>query len=453
MKLLRVAVFVALAACAAGPAWAQYGLYGAPDMLQLQPTPAVAPSGLVAPSAYQAEQGPMVSGAVAAGPIDPTAPALAAAPLPPAPAGQATRTYAPTPAYGSAPAPVAATDPGYLLAARPASSRLARRTAAAAVAAARAQACAGLAGCGGNDWTCGEWYGSLLALGLTRGDHANKVWTSYDGGTDTRQPNLANQIMNTQDVGTGWEWGGELTFGRTFCCNQWSLEATYWTTNEFTGSACATIPGGYVNTPLITHDVCFGGVQRGKLVRRRPPAHAVPRRRGQRHRDQPHPQPPRRRVRLQPVEHRPVGGHSLLPLQRQSGLERPKPGRLLLGHLQRQGGEQPRRLPTWPQPQLLRLRSSEVLRHAEDWHLRQLHLEQLRRGHDRPERKPRLRHADQPIPARPIRSSRTATSFPASRRSTWAWIGRSRIASARGLAIAFWRRREWPWPTASSRST
>ena len=32
--------------------------------------------------------------------------------------------------------------------------------------------------------------------------------------------------MNTQDASAGWEGGSEITFGRYFCCNQWSLEAT-----------------------------------------------------------------------------------------------------------------------------------------------------------------------------------------------------------------------------------
>ena len=95
MKLLRVAVCVSLAACAAGPALAQYGLYGAPDMLQLQPTPTSAANG-VAPSAYQVDQGPMVSGAFAPGPVDPTATMLSGTPAPPVPGGQP-RSYAPAP--------------------------------------------------------------------------------------------------------------------------------------------------------------------------------------------------------------------------------------------------------------------------------------------------------------------------------------------------------------------
>ena len=32
--------------------------------------------------------------------------------------------------------------------------------------------------------------------------------------------------MNTNDIPQSWEAGGQITFGRTFCCNQWSLEAT-----------------------------------------------------------------------------------------------------------------------------------------------------------------------------------------------------------------------------------
>ena len=95
-----------------------------------------------------------------------------------------------------------------------------------------------------------------MGLALTR-DKANKLWTTYEGGNP---PNPANQIMNTQQASAGWEWGGEITFGRTFCCNQWSLEATYWTTNDFTGSSLRSIPGGYVSSPLNTGLVYFGGL-------------------------------------------------------------------------------------------------------------------------------------------------------------------------------------------------
>ena len=108
MKLLRVAVCVSLAACAAGPALAQYGLYGAPDMLQLQPTPTSAANG-VAPSAYQAEQGPMVSSAFAPGPVDPTAPMPAARLCRPSPAANRDRTRR------AAVPVVPTTDPGYSL--------------------------------------------------------------------------------------------------------------------------------------------------------------------------------------------------------------------------------------------------------------------------------------------------------------------------------------------------
>ena len=53
MKLLRVSISVFVVACAAN-AWAQYGLYGAPDLVRLQPA-TLAPEGFVAPSGYQTE--------------------------------------------------------------------------------------------------------------------------------------------------------------------------------------------------------------------------------------------------------------------------------------------------------------------------------------------------------------------------------------------------------------
>ena len=59
MKRFRVSVFVLLAACMAAPAWAQYGLYGAPDILQLSPAQPLSPAGpTVAPMAYQGEPAP-----------------------------------------------------------------------------------------------------------------------------------------------------------------------------------------------------------------------------------------------------------------------------------------------------------------------------------------------------------------------------------------------------------
>ena len=64
----------------------------------------------------------------------------------------------------------------------------------------------------------------------------------------------------------GWEWGTEITFGRSFCCNQYAIEATYWTLHEFQGYACASEPPspvdpfGLVSTPLETGLMLFHGL-------------------------------------------------------------------------------------------------------------------------------------------------------------------------------------------------
>ena len=89
---------------------------------------------------------------------------------------------------------------------------------------------------------------------MTR-DRPNKLWTSYQGGSFANQ---ANQIMNTQQASVGWEGGGEITFGRYFCCNQWSIEATFWSLADMTGYASASVEP-YVASPLTSSMVHFNG--------------------------------------------------------------------------------------------------------------------------------------------------------------------------------------------------
>ena len=237
MKRFRVSVFVFLAACTAASAQAQYGLYGAPDMLRLQPAQPAAVSGnaAVAPMAYQTEpiqQGTAANNAYTLAPADPSqSMAMAVARgMPPVPGGQPSPSPAPAPSPTPGPVGPIATDstgmPSY--------------------------APGGMGGCGvgcGNlppaNCGCGwdgcnlcngcPWYASVLGLAMTR-DKPNKLWVSYENS------NEANQIMNTQDANVGWEGGGEITFGRYFCCNQWSLEATYWTLAELAGSASVSLP-------------------------------------------------------------------------------------------------------------------------------------------------------------------------------------------------------------------
>ena len=270
MKLLRVSAFVSLVACAATNAWAQYGLYGAPEMLRLQPVPAAATTNntFVAPSAYQAEPasaGPVASNAALSATPDysqpvqanvgPGMPAVPAVPENSAPLGLAV-TGQPSP--GQTPAAYPGYQPSYLPSLQ-AGCAAGNGGAGCGVysgpvnqyqQAASGMGCEACNGC--------QWYGSVLALLMTR-DRGNKLWTTYENG------NASNQIMNTQDASVGWEWGAEITFGRSFCCNQYAVEATYWTLHEFQGFASASEPVspvdpfGLVSTPLETGLMLFHG--------------------------------------------------------------------------------------------------------------------------------------------------------------------------------------------------
>ncbi len=106
-------------------------------------------------------------------------------------------------------------------------------------------------GCG-----CCPWYVGANALIMSRNE-GRRLWTSYDA------TNEANQFTNTQDIGLAWQAGGEITIGRRFCwCDAtWAVEATYWTTEAFTGSVCTTnpVPGNLVSTPLRVWEIQFNG--------------------------------------------------------------------------------------------------------------------------------------------------------------------------------------------------
>ena len=94
-----------------------------------------------------------------------------------------------------------------------------------------------------------NWYATAQGLIMGR-NAANRVWTSYDSN------NNARQLMHT-DTGLDWRGGGEIRFGRKFCCGTWALEAGYWTLDAFTGFASVTNGGLGVSTPLQFHDVRY----------------------------------------------------------------------------------------------------------------------------------------------------------------------------------------------------
>ncbi|MBN2474212.1 MAG: hypothetical protein JXB62_06375 [Pirellulales bacterium] len=95
---------------------------------------------------------------------------------------------------------------------------------------------------------CSDWYVSVLGLVMGR-DAPNRVWTTYETGAESNQLEL--------DV-LGWRWGAEIRFGRRFCCNQWALEAVYWTLDAFEDTRYRSHVNG-VGTPLVVSGIEFAG--------------------------------------------------------------------------------------------------------------------------------------------------------------------------------------------------
>jgi hypothetical protein len=295
MRYFAIALCALLAVCSASAAWAQYGLYGAPNVLPVEqqnaqaaypttaypaqpaaqttyqpyqpaaqyrypapnnPTPTNQPAAWVAP----AEQ-PMAAPALAA----PNAPAPqlyqaqppAAVPGPvfqqqPANA-PAAATYQPRPMNPPAaagyrtlsPAPVAQGNV-------PQNSGMMNQMLA-------DQAACNPGGCNNNcgpDAFCGPcnecpWYASVSALTLSRGD-ARRVWVSANAA-DVRE-----QLLTT-NVPLAWRWGGEVQLGRRFCCDctPYALEATFWTTNGFSGEQTSSLGPFGVSTTLNTNNITY----------------------------------------------------------------------------------------------------------------------------------------------------------------------------------------------------
>jgi hypothetical protein len=106
---------------------------------------------------------------------------------------------------------------------------------------------AGDGGCGFGslgDSSSIKWYGYSGGLIMTR-DLPNKVWTTY------QLPNATNPILNTDDAGSGWAGGAEITFGYRFSC-ECGIQATYWGLWDLNGSASITDPTNNLATPLDT---------------------------------------------------------------------------------------------------------------------------------------------------------------------------------------------------------
>jgi len=298
MKYLRVAIVIGAVGWTTSAAWAQYGLYGSPELVRLPspqaaadapysyPSPAVsarpinspyasatADYGQVTPARYQPQRGGYLAQGPAVPPLPPTP--TSADGIPPAPSPSDVPALPPTSGvisqmleesgcYGGMPGP--AIDRGY-------------------------QAPGGQGLCGSGSASCeplptaacplpGRWYGSVLGLMMTRNE-ANRLWTSYD---------LQNELWQIPtDADWDWRGGGEVRLGRWFGgCNPcatatgcgdpcgdpcgvpcytpgtfgWAVEAAYWSLDSFSDSVLigrsAAQPLG-IGTPMDVIHFDFAG--------------------------------------------------------------------------------------------------------------------------------------------------------------------------------------------------
>ncbi len=111
---------------------------------------------------------------------------------------------------------------------------------------------------------CPTWFGSVTALYMGRNE-PNRLWTTFE--TD----NNPNQLPT--DALPDWAVGGEVTIGRFFGCNTcdpcdpcgnsgrtFGVEASYWGLDSMNGYSSQAIAGGSVSTPLLVDEIEFGGV-------------------------------------------------------------------------------------------------------------------------------------------------------------------------------------------------
>ena len=229
MRLVRISIVLLLVAWGANNAWSQTGLYGSPESLQLSQLSPAANNGpwVGQPSATVAyAQG-------APGAFPQPCPQPAGAPIPRADGSywQPTPQMMPTPQGAAIPPGMPPYGPGCMSQPPqgPQCNTGAYQPGAGAVS---GEGC-GAAGC--------PWYVSLNALVMTR-NSPNALVTS-------KQANNCNDRFAFDDF--DWRWGGELTFGRHFFCgcDEWSLEATYWSLDEFNATRCPNFAGPY-NSPL-----------------------------------------------------------------------------------------------------------------------------------------------------------------------------------------------------------
>ncbi|MFH1268408.1 MAG: BBP7 family outer membrane beta-barrel protein, partial [Planctomycetota bacterium] len=229
MKYFQILTLVSVLSWTTSAAWAQFGLYGSPGMVRL-------PSAQTQASA--SDPLPFRPGPLYASPLKQVS---AVQPAPP-PAGAAPRPLEPG---GDAPSVV---DQMLSEANRPLPPPWANGSACGPDVGCRVDE---VFGCGDSEGCAPcyqpNWYALARGLVMTRNE-ANRLWTTYESG------NNPNQLP----TGPDWDWrgGGEVRFGRYFCCGTWALEAAYWTLDPFTDMASQTHASG-VATPLDFTDVVW----------------------------------------------------------------------------------------------------------------------------------------------------------------------------------------------------
>lgn len=274
MKLFQVTVFLCLVALCATTAEAQFGLYGSPELLDLsQQGPAASSYGQATRTPYWVRPAAPAARAVPMAAVPP--PPLGYYPARPVQRAVADR-YADLPAEPAPPespypppATIPAEDPNGV-------DQMLSDSGGYGAPGYREQA--GREGCPDCDPPCderdsfgramyhleqavwgfygggpaegwGPWYASASALVMGR-NLPNRLWTTYETGNDPHQ---------LDGLPFEWRWGGEIRFGRRFCCGStWSLEATYWTLDPLSSFSSITHPNG-VSTTLTVGNVFFGG--------------------------------------------------------------------------------------------------------------------------------------------------------------------------------------------------
>jgi len=236
MKAVRPLTLFLLASFWAATAWAQYTLYGAPEVLRL---PQVQSNSLVQPTYPAPPSGPALS---------PSYPAYGGAAVP------VTKPMLVPPT-----GPIPRSEPGMSAITRPnvisrllAESENKRPATDAACAATDCGDTCEPAECAP---ACGSpWFATAGWLVMGR-DQADRVWTTH--ATD----HLEDQMTNTDDIGMEWANGGEIRFGRRFCCGcrSWAMEVVYWGLDPVHGFLSTTNPEDpfTVSTPLRFSEVEF----------------------------------------------------------------------------------------------------------------------------------------------------------------------------------------------------